>query len=96
MAKEKANKAHMVKRQGHLERFDERKLYASIFAACLSAQIPEKESEKISDAVSKEVIKGLSKKDSVTAHHIYMHVVKSLKKKDKNAAFMYDSHMDVS
>ena len=94
--RKKKNKSHMVKRQGHMEKFDERKLYASIFASCLAAQIPERESEKISDSVSKQVIKDISKKDSITAHYIYMQVMRNLKKKDENAAFMYDSHMDIS
>ena len=87
---------HMVKRRGHLERFDERKLYASVFAACLSAQIPERDSEKISDSVCREVVRRISKKEEVSAHQIYKEAVESLRKKDKNAAFMYDSHMDIS
>ena len=86
----------LVKRRGHLEKFDERKLYASIFSACLSTQIPEKDSEKIADSICKKVMKKLSKKESLSAHEIYMETIQELKKKDKNAAFMYDSHMDLS
>ena len=98
MAKKPVKKTarHIVKRRGHTEKYDEKKVYASCYAACLSANVAEQEAEKISAAVCKSVNSWIKKKDKVTAHQLYAVMVKTLKKKNKNAAFMYETHMDVS
>ena len=87
---------HMVKRRGHREKYDERKVYASVFAACLSAHVPEKDAEEIAAKASESVSRWIGRQQTVTAHQIYAVVEKDLKKRDRNAAFMYQTHMDVS
>ena len=44
----------IVKRRGHVEEFDERKVYGSCYAACLSSHVPHIEAEKVCEKVSKE------------------------------------------
>jgi transcriptional regulator NrdR family protein len=98
MAKATGKKAevHIVKRRGHKENYDDKKVYASCYYACMSAHVPEKEAEKISKECMKKVNIWLGKKKQVTAHQIYKVTGKAIRKHDKNAAFMYETHMDVS
>jgi len=46
--------------------------------------------------VSKAITKHIKKKKEMHARHIHKHVVKHLKKHSKEAAYMYEHHMDVS
>lgn len=87
---------HIIKRKGHKERFDEKKVYGSVYAACKIAEMHEKGCEKTSDAVTKD-IKSLVKKNKIkTSEDIFRNVIKTLKKRHKDAAFIYETHRDVS
>ena len=46
---------HIVKRKGHKEEYDERKVYASIFAACKNVHLNDSEAEFLADKVAKEI-----------------------------------------
>jgi transcriptional regulator NrdR family protein len=87
---------HIVKRKGNKERFDERKVYASCYAACLSTHMQHQEAEKICRKVTSEVKKWITKKKVVTSHQIFLQVASTIKKHHKNAAFMYATHRDIS
>ena len=87
---------HIVKRKGHKEKFDEKKIYGSVYAACYVAHEDEKHCEKTAGAVSGAVKKWVSTKKMVTSHDIKGVAHKELKKRSKHAAFMYDTHLDVS
>jgi len=86
---------HLVKRAGHVHVFDERKVYASCYAACLSAHVPHKEAEKICGRVCKDIKKWIKNKKLVTSGQIFKETGKSMKKYDKNASFMYLTHRDI-
>ena len=86
----------IVKRRGHAEEFDERKIYASSYAACLSSGIKPRESEKISEKVSKEIKTWARKRRYANSSEIFRKVVAGLKKHNKDAAFMYETHRDIS
>ncbi len=86
----------VVKRKGHTEKFDERKVYASCYAACMTCGLHENGCEIIASNVSKEIKKWVRKKKHVTSNQIFRKVVSHLKKVHKPAAFMYETHMDVS
>lgn len=92
----RAAKSKIVKRRGHEERFDERKVYASSFSACMSSHLGEMKSEEIADRVTNDVKKWSKSKNELTSDQIFKQIVKSLKKHDRDAAFMYETHMDVS
>lgn len=92
----KSKRMVIVKRHGHTEKYDHRKIYGSVFAACLASHVPEAKAEKIADSTCKTVDKWVKSKKSVTAHHIHLQATKHLKKHNKNAAFMYETHMDIS
>lgn len=87
---------HIVKRHGHKESFDERKLYASVYAACLSAHVLHEEAESIANLVTREVIKWVVDKEDVTSEQVSKEAGKELEHLNKEAAFMYKTHRDIS
>ena len=86
----------IVKRRGHTEEFDERKVYASCYAACLSSHVEHKAAEKICEKVAKEIKTWARKKKTVQSDEIFGKVTAIMRKYDKNAAFMYETHRDIS
>ena len=87
---------HIVKRRGHKEKFDVRKLYASIYAACFSAHVPKEEAEATSNLVTREINKWIDKKKEVSSDEIFRQVGEELGHLNKDAAFMYKTHRDIS
>lgn len=87
---------HIVKRHGHKEPFDERKLYASVYAACLTSRMLHEEAESIANLVTREVIKWVVDKDEVTSSEVSEQAGKELEHLNKEAAFMYKTHRDIS
>lgn len=87
---------HIVKRKGHKERFDERKVYASVFAACMTLRMSDEEGEMIAHMVSHEVSDEFKTVHEVSSHSIHNFVVKSLKKYNSDVAYIYDTHRDIS
>ena len=86
----------IVKRKGHAEEFDERKVYTSCYAACLMTQLKEEKSKKIADKVCKEIKTWVKKKKRVNSDEIFKKVIAAIRKYNKDAAFMYETHRDIS
>ncbi len=87
---------HVVKRRGHKEKFDERKLYGSVYAACAVVRMGERECESIANFVTKKVKVEIKGKKEIDSSNIANMVIKHLKKKHKEAAFMYENHRDIA
>ncbi|MBL7055514.1 hypothetical protein ISS07_01235 [Candidatus Woesearchaeota archaeon] len=85
-----------VKRQGHIEEFDERKVYASVYSACLNCHIEHTAAEKIAGKVCKEIKTWAKKEKAVNSNEIFKKVTIALKKHDKDVSFMYETHRDIS
>ena len=83
---------HVVKRHGHTESFDERKIYASVYESCHAAQLSTKQAEKIAASVTDTIKKWAEKKDHVNSHEIHKEVVKVLHKHHADVAFLYETH----
>lgn len=83
---------HIIKRAGHNELYDERKLYASIFSACQSVRVPEGSAELIADKVVKDVGAWLEKKHEVTSNDLRHNASKHLHAYHADAAYMYQHH----
>ena len=86
----------IVKRKGHTEAFDERKVYGSCYFACRNSHLSEKESEEISGKVSALVAKWAKKQKSFSSADIFRKLIGELNKYNKDAAFMYETHRDIS
>ena len=87
---------HLVKRAGHEEKFDEKKVYASVFAACLAVRAQTTDAELIAKEVSKDIKKWVDNKGEVTSRQIAHEVVKSLKLYNSDAAYLFEHHRDIS
>lgn len=87
---------HIVKRQKHQEPYDNHKVYASCYAACLNTNIPKKKAENICQGVTKEIDRWISKKDMVHSEEIFKEITKAMAKNNKEASFMYKTHRDIS
>lgn len=94
MAKKKSFcKRCVVKRKGHTEEFDEKKVYGSVYAACASAHYEELKCEKIADEITKKIKKFLADKKEITSVEIRKKIESELKKKSKELAFFYEHHL---
>ena len=87
---------HIVKRKGHLERFDARKVYASVYAACMSCHMRHELAEDVAEKVSNEITAWIRGKKSLSSHQIFREVIKILKEYSEDASFMYETHRDLS
>ena len=86
----------IVKRRGHTEIYDERKVYASCYFACRNAHLSEEESEQISAKVSAKVTSLMEKKDRIYSNEIFKLLVDELRKENDDAAFLLETHRDIS
>jgi len=87
---------HIVKRRGHTELYDERKVYGSCYFACRNAHMDQKGSEDIANKVCTKVTKAISKKKFVSSDDIFKLLTEELRKYDDDAAFLYETHRDIS
>lgn len=83
---------HIVKRRGHTETYDQKKVYASVFAACQSVREPAGSSELIAEKVVSEVNKWIEKKHEVTANDIRRQASKHLTVYHPDAGHMLAHH----
>ncbi len=88
--------SHIVKRKGHTEVFDAKKIYASVFASCKTLRMTDEQAELIAVTVTKEVVNLFKDSPELTAHTIHKVVADSIKKYNPDAAYMYDTHRDIS
>lgn len=87
---------HIVKRHGHTELFDDRKLYASVFAACLSVREPIGGAELIAEKVASDVLSWIGQKHEVTSNDIRAQAAKHLQVYQPDAAYSYLHHRVIS
>ena len=89
-------KPRIVKRSpGHSEPYDERKLYASIYAACLSLRTPTGEAELTASKVCSDIAPWLATKTELTSTDIRHQAAKHLKLYNPDAAFLYVRHRTI-
>jgi transcriptional regulator NrdR family protein len=79
---------HIVKRKGHTEPYDEKKVYASTFAACQSVREPVGSAELIAERVMRDVNNWIEKKHEVTANDIRRQAAKHLTAYNPDAGHM--------
>ena len=86
----------IIKRHGHNEEFDERKVYASCYSACLASQkVTVKEAETISAKVCIDIKKWIKNKKNIDSHQLFDQVTNYLSKYNKDVAFVYLTHKDI-
>lgn len=85
----------IVKRHGHKEYFDPRKVYASVYAACMTLRMHDSEAEMIAEMVTHEVEDDVKKMSEITTHLLHKMISEKLKKYHPDAAYMYEHHRDI-
>ena len=83
---------HIVKRKGHKEPYDQKKVYAAVFAACQSVREPAGSAELVAEKVMKQVTDWIQKKHEVTANDIRRQASKHLNAYNEDAAHMLLHH----
>ena len=96
MEKEITCRHCIVKRKGHTEEFDERKIYSTCYAAGLTAGLKHDEAEQMCDKVCKEMREWAHKKVMMTSEEIFKKTTQAIKKHNHKAAFMYETHRDIA
>lgn len=86
---------HIVKRGGHTEPYDERKLYAAVYSACQSVRETQATSEMIASQVCKEIGEWLNNKHEVTSHDIRMHTALHLQAYNEDASWILKHHRNI-
>lgn len=87
---------HIVKRAGHNETYDSKKVYASVFAACLAVRSQANDAELIAGEVTKDVDRWVSDKQQISSHQIAQEAARSLRLYNADAAYLYEHHRDIS
>lgn len=91
-----SNSNHIVKRAGHSEPYDERKLYASVYASCIAVRESEATAEMIAEKVVKDINTWLEKKHEVTSHDIRTHAAIHLMAYNDDAGWIYKHHRNIN
>ena len=89
-----ADSKHIVKRRGHTEPYDSRKLYASVYAACLAVRSTEGEAELVSARVVEDFEAWMGKKQEVTAADIRRVAGQHLAVYNDAASYIYTKHLE--
>jgi len=84
-----------VKRRGYTEKFDERKIYATVYEACHVDGMKTEKAEKIAAIVTNAIKKKVEKLDKVSSQALHAEVVKELKKHHADVAFLYEHHKNI-
>lgn len=84
------------RRSGVAESYDERKIYGSVYAACYVVLMNEKECERIAGIISRKITALVQDKKHIYSLEIRKEVIQELRKHNSHAAFMYETHKDIS
>ena len=86
-------RTHIVKRSpNYTEPYDERKLYASVYAACLSVRTPAGEAELTAARICQDIAPWVQGKPEITSFDIRRKTSEHLQIYNPDAAYMYERH----
>jgi transcriptional regulator NrdR family protein len=84
-----------INRRGTDQEFDERKVYASCYSACLFAKRKKEEAEDICDKVTKRIndfVVDVSENKTVTSDEIFKKTTECMNEVDRESAMIYESN----
>lgn len=87
-------KLFVIKSHGHREPYDEKKIYASVYAAALNCHYPRKKAGAIASQAMKEVDRQVKLHPAITARQIREKVTAIIT--DEDVRLMYRHHFDIS
>lgn len=86
----------VIKSSGKEQKFDPKKLYASVYASMLAAQSSPEEAQHISSIVSGSIHDWIADKKHVTSHEIRLKSYALLREYNHLAAYLYKHHKTLS
>jgi len=86
----------VVKRRGKTEPFDDKKLYASIYSACKDVNMDTQKCEGTAAKVVADVKAHFKARKEVNTTEVFGAVIELLAKHHEAAAFMYETHRELS
>ena len=86
----------VIKRDGHEEQFKKDKVYKSVYESCLNAHHNKKNASNMAKKVINDLIKELKGKKKTTTDEIFKLISTLIENYDADAAFLYETHRDVS
>jgi predicted transcriptional regulator len=87
---------HIIKRDlEYSEPYDARKLYASIYAICLSLRESTAEAELVAGKVVRDTEEWLEDKHEITSHDLRHHAADFLKRYSPDAAYLFLHHRNL-
>lgn len=86
----------VVKRRGKQEPFDDKKLYASVYSACKDVNMDVHKCEGTAAKIVADVKTHFKGKNTVNSTEIFGAVIGLLAKHHEAAAFMYETHRELS
>ena len=90
----KKDSATVVKRGGHNEIYDEKKVYASCYASALNCHYAEQVAERIARDAVKKVNDWAKTRNIISSEEIRQHIIECLD--DEDVVLMYRHHLDLS
>lgn len=90
--------AKVCDRDGDKIRFDDRKLYASVYAPAMEADYDDDAAEDLAEEVVDAVVDWIEghEDDVVTTREIREKAEELLEERDEDVAFLYRTHLDIS
>ena len=83
----------VIKRHGHTEHYDEKKVYASVYAAALNCHYPEGQAEQIASYVMGRINAWVHKRTAIDSREIRNQILSDIY--DEDVALMYKHHLDI-
>jgi len=84
------------KRNGHTEDFDPEKLELTCIRAALNSHLDDEEGKALGKEVLKRITVWLGDREEVVSNDLFDRTVKELEDLNKEVAFMYKTHRDIS
>ena len=86
----------VIKRNDNDEKFNEKKLYASVYTSLIACHTTEKEAELISEEVTKLIRRWVANKSHVSSHDLRLETAKHLRDYNHLASYVYTHHRVLS
>jgi len=88
---------HIIKRkEGHQEPYDGHKVYASCYPSCLNGGLSKEKADLLCRKVVHDVDQWVKGKRTIASDALFREIVRAIGHYSKDAAFMYETHRDIS
>lgn len=83
----------IIKRHKKKQKYDQKKVYASVYAAALNSHYSEAKAEELASRITKKLNAYIKTKKQITSGDIRDQIIKNIK--DKGVVINYKHHLDL-